>query len=287
MTRRPSPRPTFDGPTPVRYDQATMHLWGDPEAGYVGDRIYVSSDKVHLIELTLPPGGRFGHSDGNRTVFAADEVYHVLEGDMLIANPETGEADIVRAGESVFFRRDTWHHGFNRSPDRPMRALELFAPPPSTGSSSAYARTKPNLTDIRYRDDRWLGRWPMARAEREADRSFHVVRSTDLLWRMEAADEDLLIGLVASTEHLTVGRANLLPGQRSGVKRHDGDTALVVLSGFLNIFLPDADGVPSWYESRVGDGFYLPAGTGHQFFNTGAEPVEFLFGVAPAYLDQG
>src|SRR5918995_1419569 len=145
MNRRPSPRPTFAGPTRIRRDDATMHLWGDEEAGFVGDRIYVSTNQIHLIELTLPPRGRFTHSDENRTVFAADEVYHVVEGELLLTNPETGEAELISAGESLFFRRDTWHHGVNRSPDRPMRALEFMAPPPATGSSSAYARTRPLL----------------------------------------------------------------------------------------------------------------------------------------------
>jgi mannose-6-phosphate isomerase-like protein (cupin superfamily) len=285
MSRRSSPRPTFAAPTRIAHGDATMHLWGDTVAGYVGDRIYLSTDKIHLIELTLPPRGRFAHSDDNRTVFAADEVYHVLEGELLLANPETGEAELVHAGESVFFRRDTWHHGFNRSTNGPMRALELFAPPPSTGASSAYARTRANLTDWRYADDRWLGRWPMARAERDLERSFWVIRPPNLLWRMEADDEDALIGLIASTEHLTAGRARLLPGQRSGVRCHpSGDLALVVLEGTLNVFLPDAVAEPSWSELRPGDAFYVPAGSRYQWFNAGAVPLELLFGIAPGDL---
>ena len=147
MTRRPSPRPTFDQAAAIPYDEAVLHLWGDPEAGYVGDRIYVSSDLIHLIEFSLLPRARFTHSDGNRTGFAADEVLHVVEGEMLLVNPETGEAEVARPGESVFFRRDTWHHAINRSPDRPLRIMELFAPPPSTGASSSYACTRPYLSE--------------------------------------------------------------------------------------------------------------------------------------------
>ena len=88
----------------IPYDQAVLHLWGDTESGYVGDRIYVSSDLIHLIEFSLRPRARFTHSDANRTVFAADEVLHVVEGEMLLVNPESGEAVMVRVGESVFFR---------------------------------------------------------------------------------------------------------------------------------------------------------------------------------------
>ena len=56
--------------------------------------------------------------------------------------------------------------------------LELYAPPPATGSSGAYARTKPYLepADWRYGDDSLLGQLPGARA-----RAAHAVRAADRL----------------------------------------------------------------------------------------------------------
>ena len=284
MTRRSSPRPDFDRPMAIRYDEATMHLWGDTDAGYVGDRIYVSSDRIHLLEFSLPPRTRFTHSDSNRTVFAADEVLHVVEGEMLLVNPETGEAEVARTGESIFFRRDTWHHAINRSPDRPLRIMEFFAPPPATGASSTYARTRPYLDRWRYADDRWLGRWPMARAERERGRCFHLAGKRDLLWRVDDPADDLLVGLIAGTEHLTVGRGVLLPGQKSLVRSHGGDLVMVVLAGAIGVFLPDQTEPPSWFELGVGDAFYSPTGCRYQYLAHGAEPAEILFGVAPTYL---
>ena len=284
MTRRSSPRPSYDRAVAIPYDQAVLHLWGDTESGYVGDRIYVSSDLIHLIEFSLRPRARFTHSDANRTVFAADEVLHVVVGEMLLVNPEKGEAVMVRVGESVFFRRDTWHHGINRSADRPLRVMELFAPPPSTGASSTYARTRPYLTRWRYGDDRWLGRWPMARTEWEQSRGFHLVGDRDLLWRADDPADDLLVGLIASTEHLTAGRAWLLPGQNSLVREQGGDLVLVVLSGTIAVFLPDQSQPPGWFELGVGDGFYVPKGVRYQLFAHGADSAEILFGVAPTYL---
>ena len=282
--RRPSPRPVLDRAAAVPCREAAMHLWGDEEAGYVGDRIYVSSELIHLIEFTLPPRARFTHSDLNRTVFAADEVLHVVEGEMLLVNPETGEAARARPGESVFFRRDTWHHAVNRSPDRPLRVMELFAPPPAAGASSDYARTRPYLTEWKYGDDRLLGRWPEARSEYDRERSFRVIGEPDLSWRFDGPSDDPAVGLIASTEHLTAGRARLLPGQRSGVRSHGGDAALVVLEGVLAVFLPDAEQPPSWFELEAGDGFYAPVGTRYQCFSPGSETAEFLFGAAPRYL---
>ena len=115
-----SPRPTFDKPTAIPYEQATRHVWGDAGSGQVLDWIYVSSSKIHQLVFALPTGGQFRHSDAHRTIFAADEVYYVLSGTLALANPESGEVQRVTAGEAAFFRRDTWHHGFNCGPE-PLR----------------------------------------------------------------------------------------------------------------------------------------------------------------------
>ena len=65
-------------------------------------------------------------------------------------------------GESAFFRKDTWHHAFSYSTE-PLRVLEFFAPPPSQGTSGAYARTRPLLMESKYGIDAALGCWPMER----------------------------------------------------------------------------------------------------------------------------
>ena len=116
---------------------------------------------LSLIGPGNTPGGAFRHSEDYRTIFAADEVLYVLSGVMVLCNPATGEVQRVGPGEAAFFRRDTWHHAFNYSTE-PLRVLEMFAPPPAQGTSSAYARAQPNLTQTRYGQEQWMGRWPMA-----------------------------------------------------------------------------------------------------------------------------
>ena len=88
----------------------------------------------------------------------------------MIANPETGEVYRVETGESVFFRKDTWHHGFSYGAE-PVRVLEFFAPPPSTGTSGPYARTKEYLPEERwsYADDALVGAFSGGRAGRGDD----------------------------------------------------------------------------------------------------------------------
>ena len=112
VTYSPSPRPSFDVPTLITRAGVTRHIWGDDEAGEVADWIYASTGLIHCLVFGVGPGGSFRHSPEFRTVFGADEALLVLEGTMLLANPETGEVVRVPAGEMAFFRADTWHHAF-------------------------------------------------------------------------------------------------------------------------------------------------------------------------------
>jgi mannose-6-phosphate isomerase-like protein (cupin superfamily) len=280
----PSPRPTFPGPTHIRYEDVVLHLWGDETSGEVADWMYVSSEKIHHLVFGLAPGGVFRHSDAFRTIFAADELLYVLSGTLVLANPETSEAHRLAPGQAVFFRRDTWHHAFSFGQE-PLRVLEFFAPPPASGASSAYAQTKELLVDSRYRDDRWLGRWPMEKGEHARGATMRVLRDDDLLWRLEGTSGGALACIYVSTEHLTAGKIQLRPGGETDVQRHAGDKSLYALEGTANIYLPDAD-CPNgqrWFELSPRDGFYLPEGTRHQLRNISGESVEVLFAVAPDY----
>lgn len=281
MKYSPSPRPTFDGPAAIPYGAVTRYLWGDDEAGEVADWIYVSSGQIHQIVYGLPAGGAFTHSDQFRTIFAADVLYYVLSGILVLANPATGEVQRLLPGEAALFRRDTWHHAFSIGAE-PLRVLEYFAPPPSQGTSGAYARAQPLLEERRYSRDEWLGRWPFDAAAEAKSRTIHPIREGDLLWQMEGTTRPMLVGLLVSTEHLTVGRIDLQPGQRSEIECHGGDEAIYVLSGTLNV-RPQGENGPGWLELHPKDGGYLPADTPHQYYNISGEPVSFLFGVAPSY----
>lgn len=283
MSYRPSPRPTFDRASAIPYAQVTRHLWGDEKSGAVDDWIYVSSDKIHQLVFGLAPGQAFRHSPEYRTIFGADEILYVLEGTYVSANPETGEVHVANAGEAIFFRKDTWHHGFNHS-RTPLRVLEFYAPPPSKGTSGAYARTKPYLETSRYARNDVLGRLPMQAGTGE--NTMKVLRDHDLVWRLEGERQGALVGLYAATDQLTVGKMRLLPGQNADLERHGGDEGLYVLSGTLNVLVPDAEG-QKWFDLHPKDGFFVPEGTAHQYRNVGAEPVEFLFGIAPHFLPEG
>ena len=286
MAYKSSPRPVFDGPAPIPYDKVTRHIWGDEAAGLVDDWIYVSSDKIHQLVFGMPPGDGFRHSPSFRTVFAADEVLYVLMGTMLTANPETGEVHLVKAGDAVFFQKDTWHHAFAWGNEE-LRVLEFFAPPPSTGSSGKYAATRPYVETSRYERSELLGHWPAAQAEAKAKGKLHVLREADRLWSLDPSDPRVLTGIIASTDQLTAGSVRLSPGARSAVQSHGGSMGIYVLSGRVNILIDDPEASPVWFELHPKDGFYIPEGTRYRAFNMGGEPAEYLFGVAPLYKAAG
>ncbi len=265
---------------------AVLKLWGDDESGHVNDEIFVSSERIQQMRFTMPPGARFRHSAAHRTDMGADEIYHVLRGRLVLANPATGEVHVVEAGEAIAFGRDTWHHGFSQG-DEMLDVLQYFAPPPSTGSSQPYAQTRPYLDRVTYVMDEWLERWPDADADLAATRTMRVLRTPDVLWRMEGDGHPILVGIWRSTERLTSGRIELRAGQRSDQRSHAGDLAGYVLEGRLSVWLPELE-TPGpgngWFHMSPGDGFYVPAGTPYAFYNQTEQVARFVFGVAPAYL---
>lgn len=281
--RRPTPRPTYDTATVIPEQRAASHLWGDPDSGFVSDRVYSSTDVLHVLRYELGPGRQFVHSDTNPTVFAADVTYIVLEGTLWAADPEHGEVRPVEAGQVLFYRRDTWHHVFNPS-DRPVRVLEFFAPPPSRGTASTYAKQQPPLTDVRYDDPRWKGRWPEALPEREALARLHVLGDEALRWRIIDSHAQNVEGVAVDTEHLTVARGRVAPGHLGEERRAEDETVIFLDEGSLYVLTPDApEGEQAWHRLSPGDAVFLPAGssfrivdqdgTGGRYWIGSARPV--------------
>jgi hypothetical protein len=279
-SRRPTPRPRFECCTVVRRDATSHHVWGDTESGLVTDRVYVSSDNLHVLEFELGPGGSFRHSPTNKTIFAADVMYCVLDGELVIADPEHGEVQVVGAGEQVLFRRDTWHHGFNPS-QASVRVLEFFAPPPSRGTASQYARYQPMLEATHYRDVRWQQRWPMSREERDHSVRLHVTRPADAMWTFAGCDPSHLVGVLADTEHLSVSAGRVYAGHVEDPRKVELESMLVVTSGELWVDAHDeADDGGGFATARLvaGDAVFVTAGSQLRVLSRSTEPATYLFG---------
>ena len=134
-----SPRPTFAGPALIRRADVRGTCGATPPRARCStgstprpSRCTCSSSGCRRAAGSGTPRTSAPSSRPTRSCTCS-------QGVLVIADPETGEVQRAEAGESVFFRRDTWHHAFALGPE-PLRVLELFAPPPAAGASSAYAR---------------------------------------------------------------------------------------------------------------------------------------------------
>lgn len=268
-TYTPSPRPNYTVPTTIQRATVTRHLWGDEESGVVADLIYASTQAIHALVFILPPGGSFRHSPEFRTVFGADEVLHVLSGTMEIANPETGEVQRVPQGGSVCFGPDTWHHAFAKG-EEPLHVLEFLAPPPASGSTGAYSRTRPYLEHSVYTRDAGAGR-------RDGEDTLHVLRDEDITWRQDLGVRN---GTLAETPRLVVSTIEIASGDASMWHTHAGDELLYVLDGRVWVRARHADETYV-FELEPEDACLLPAGCDHEYRNYGAVTARTLVGVAP------
>ena len=274
--------PTEDsGPRLIRYADTRKVVWGDPAVGYLADWFYVRNEKLQVNIFGMPPGGRAGHSADANAIFGADEAFYLLQGEMLLGNPQTGELHRVVAGETSFFRKDTWNNIFNVGTGSVL-GLEFFHPSSAVGTGSAYARSQPPLQGpAKYGRDELIGQWPMKMAQAREEATMWVIREQDYLWRLEGEASRLQVGIIASTEHATVGKLYLQPGQRTEDRVHPGEALVFLEHGTMHVELAESG---EWYELTPWDGFHLPEGVPHRFWNPTSEKVSAVFAVGPDYL---
>jgi mannose-6-phosphate isomerase-like protein (cupin superfamily) len=268
-------------PVVMRYQDLERRVWGDETTGRLVDWFYADDEALNLNIVGMPPNGSAIESPANPTVFGADELFYVLEGTMVQSNPVTGEVFVVKPGEAIFFRKDTWHYQWNYS-NTQLRMLEFFQPAPKSGTGGAYARAQaPRDGAPRQGQDELLGNWPMARDE-PREKTTWMIHEHDSLWRMEGTvrTREILVGILASTEHLTAGKMSFLAGQRSCEYAHGGEKVVFVESGNLHVEFP---GSKKWVELEAWDGLRIPAGVEHSFYNMSADPTTCLFSVGGTY----
>ena len=272
-----TPRIAYSEPTLIKAGAATPYRWGDADSGFVEDEVLISSMALHSIIFTMPPGGSFVHSRANPTIFAADIVYVVLGGRLLLADPEHGQLVLAETGDALFFRRDTWHDGFNRGAE-PVRVLELFAPTPAVGASSAYAKAQPYLEQSSYGDEGIIGHWPRPTADPDGGR----IRSVPHGRRALRLEGDVLWSVVASTEHLHAATGELIPGGTSPARRYGGDAILHLTAGMI-VATTEHGGAAVEHRAASGDTIVVPEGDSLELRCPHDASASFILGVAPAY----
>lgn len=275
----------FDGPTIVRYQNATRFLWGDDQSGKVADIIYGRNERIASMVYKLRPGARFTTSDSWKTLFAQHRFYYVLRGELAVQDPETGDVALARAGEAVSWHGEKWHFAYNLSPEE-CCVLDWYAPmerPPHV-TELEFAKTKPSLGSQKAGRFDLLGSWPDS-APKEISRALDegcmsTVTKGGALHFVHGDQNPVLESLFASSRHLTAGSVDLIPGARSDDRSHPCDKVIFTTKGTLHVYLPETF---DWFELSEWDLLYVPPDTPHQYWNYSGQHVSFMFLVVPAY----
>jgi len=262
----------------VRRDEAAHHVWGDVQAGFVTDRIIVSTDQLHVLEYELPPGGEFRHSPENQTVFGGDVLYFVVEGELVLADPQTGEVVRCPSNEGRLFHRGTWHNAFNPFTST-VRVVEFFSPPPARGTASDFAKKQPALTRPTFTDQRWASRWPEARSEQRSEQSFHEASLETALWGFRDSRPTHLLATLVGTPYLRVVHGEVLPGHLEELVAVEAESLLLVTSGELWVDVwSDEIGFQATTVLQPGDAMFLPSGCSERVLNRRDEVGTYLKG---------
>lgn len=276
--RRPTPRPQFDSAQLIRREDATHHVWGDREAGFVTDRVISSTGQLHCLEYEIPPRGEFRHSPTNPTIFGGDVLYFVVAGALVLANPESGEVARAETGEGLLFHARTWHNGFNPYATT-TRVVEFFAPPPSRGTASDFARRQPYLDTPVYRDDRWSGRWPEAALEREQSRTLLTVGGKAGLLTFRDVSPSHIISVLVDTPYLNASEGTIMPGHVEDFRPISNESIVVCTSGEFWVDVWDeSQGYSATSVLLPGDSMFLPRGSLERLLNRGEREATYLRG---------
>lgn len=278
--------PLFDRPKLVTCAAARRSLWGGDVAGKVVDIFYGRNARIGALTFRLKPGGYFRLSDADAAKFDQDRYYFVVEGELTIHDPESGQVEVARAGEAIHWRRAKGHVAFNFTASETV-VLDWYAPQTrpsdlgdeqeeSAGAACAKA-PRPGRAEL-------LGQWPeilqRTRAETQERGGVTRITRTEALHFIHGERFPVLESVYVSTRELTAGVIDLMPGARSEDRTHPGDKVIAGLAGRLHVNLP---GSGELFELGPHDVLYLPENTPHQYWNYSAEHIRFAFLVVPDY----
>jgi len=278
IPRKPTPRPQFREPTHIKRGDMVLHTWGDSTSGFVADRVISSTKQLHVLEFELAPDSGFRHSPANQTIFAADILYFVVEGNLILANPKTGEVELVNQGNGLLFHRETWNHGFNTG-KKAARVLEYFSPPPAMGAASEFSKRQPPLLENKYDYGKTVQKWPESHPEIKSKASFLEISDRTSILSFRDSDPTHLISTLVATEFLRVTKGTIELGHVEDFALVERESVVYVLEGILSIdSLDGSNGQISNSVLSSGDAFFLPKGSKEKMSVKQSERAVYLRG---------
>jgi quercetin dioxygenase-like cupin family protein len=275
----------FDKAKVVRFGEATRFLWGDDVSGQVADVIYGRNERIGALTFRLRPGGFFRSSDTWKSYFDQHRYYFVVEGDLTIHDPESGEVAVARKGEVIHWRGAKWHFGYNFTSEETI-VLDWYAPqerPPHV-TEVEFGRTKPKFEEGRPGRIELLGQWPDAlttsRHDAHKTGGVSTITKTDALHFVHGERFPVRESLFVSSSALTAGTVTLMAAARSDDRVHPSDKVIFNLQGRLHVYLPKSF---DWFELNEQDVLYIPPNVPHQYWNYSSDSLSFAFMVVPSY----
>lgn len=97
-------------PVHLTRDKLKLFIYTDtyPESSDL-NYLIASTDSMTVGEYRLAPGSTFDPVD----VHAGDEIYYILNGTVTMLNPELGQVEEVKAGETVIIPKGAPHKAYN------------------------------------------------------------------------------------------------------------------------------------------------------------------------------
>lgn len=133
-----------------------------------------------------------------------------------------------------------------------------------------------------------LENWPKNIAESVKNKEILVISEKEALNLIHGRENQNKISFYISNDKVHVGILTLTGGKFSDAEHHNGDEALWVLDGEVQIKLwkeeekEEAENVfQECFHLNTNDKFLIPEGYKHQYFNLSSGSAKILFAISP------
>ena len=132
----------------------------------------------------------------------------------------------------------------------------------------------------------FLGKWPIDCEEARRERRLIHIPKEKMLHLIHGKENHTQVSFFISNERVHVGIMTIPAGKFSDPEVHQGDEALIVLEGTLQIHTYDRNEDEKSvshlaYKVQKNEKFLIPEGIKHQYFNLSEGVLKVLFTVAP------
>ncbi|GHT02002.1 hypothetical protein AGMMS50276_31390 [Synergistales bacterium] len=260
------------------------------------NHLYLSTDRITVGIFSLPPGASYNPPD----IHSGDEAYFILEGELTVQNPVSGQVECIKKGESMLVPAFAYHRGFNFGAGM-MRTLFIIAPDVvpknftpedfSGGKDAKYKSTpifpfeqasdlpsfQPNATMQN------LGGWPVDGEDaRKGPLAFYKIPEDKKLAVIHGTDNPMLMKFLVSNDVFHICEIFLPSGgtrsRASEIDSHKGDSLVFVLESGMTVFLPDTR---TTFEAFPGEAVFIPENVTYHILNHGASTLHALLIAAP------